>query len=162
MSLQSHKKGPLEGEQLEFPAVLDACCGPRLMWFEIVGQDMRYWTQVTKFDPRAARLADGHYSRRTVGSPQFMPPGETIVLLAMRSRAVWGWWRPAPSERPEVNERTRRMDMHDIQKHQPSGALVGAGVRRGASARGTHDRSGRNADLRVGLARAIQQPRVLF
>ncbi len=50
----------------------------------------------TKFDPRAAALADRHYSRRTVGSPQFMPPGETIVLLAPAADAVFGWWRPHP------------------------------------------------------------------
>jgi hypothetical protein len=40
-------------------------------------------------------MADRHYSRRTVGSPQFMPPGQTIVLKA--PGAVWGWWRPHPS-----------------------------------------------------------------
>jgi hypothetical protein len=39
-------------------------------------------------------LADRHYSRRKVGSPQFMPPGQTIVLVA--PDAVWGWWRPHP------------------------------------------------------------------
>ena len=55
---------------------------------------MRYWRQVTKFDPRGCALADRHYSRRKVGSPQFMPPGQTIVLLA--DNAVWGWWRPHP------------------------------------------------------------------
>lgn len=57
---------------------------------------MRYWTRVTKFDPRAAALADRHYSRRKVGSPQFMPPGQTIVLLTEDARDVWGWWRPDP------------------------------------------------------------------
>lgn len=53
------------------------------------------WTRVTKFDARCAALADNHYSRRTVGSPQFMPPGQTIVLH--RDGAVFGWWRPDPS-----------------------------------------------------------------
>lgn len=57
---------------------------------------MQYWQQVTKFDPRAAKLADGHYSRRTVGSTQFMPPGETIILLSHDELAVFGWWRPHP------------------------------------------------------------------
>lgn len=55
------------------------------------------WMKVTKFDARAAALADGHYSRRTVGSPQFMPPGETHVLLTDDHRAVFGWWRPHPN-----------------------------------------------------------------
>ena len=58
---------------------------------------MTNWVRVTKFDPRAAALADRHYSRRTKGSPQFMPPGETIVLLTADARAVWGWWRPHPA-----------------------------------------------------------------
>ena len=53
------------------------------------------WHRVTKFDQRGCELADKHYSRRKVGSPQFMPPGQTIVLVA--HRAVWGWWRPDPS-----------------------------------------------------------------
>lgn len=54
------------------------------------------WHQVTKFDPRSAALADRHYSRRKVGSPQFMPPGQTVVLLSHDERAVFGWWRPHP------------------------------------------------------------------
>lgn len=58
---------------------------------------MIHWQRVTKFDARAAALADRHYSRRKVGSPQFMPPGQTIVLLTMDARAVFGWWRPDPS-----------------------------------------------------------------
>lgn len=48
------------------------------------------WQRVTKFDPRAAALADRHYSRRTPGSPQFMPPGRTLVFLTVDGRAVWG------------------------------------------------------------------------
>ena len=58
---------------------------------------MRYWRRTTKFDPAAAALADQHYSRRKVGSPQFMPPGQTIVLLTLLKDAVWGWWRPDPA-----------------------------------------------------------------
>jgi hypothetical protein len=55
------------------------------------------WQRVTKFDKRAVALADKHYSRRKPGSAQFMPPGETIVLLSADERAVFGWWRPHPS-----------------------------------------------------------------
>ncbi len=53
-----------------------------------------HWTVSHKYDKRGAQLADGHYSRRTVGSPQFMPPGQTLVLV--RDDAVFGWWRPHP------------------------------------------------------------------
>ena len=49
-----------------------------------------------KFDRGGALLADGHYSRRTVGSPQFMPPGQTVVLVTPVRDAVFGWWRPHP------------------------------------------------------------------
>lgn len=58
---------------------------------------MTVWQRVTKFDPRAVALADRHYSRRSVGSPQFMPPGQTLVLLTETADAVFGWWRPHPS-----------------------------------------------------------------
>ena len=54
------------------------------------------WEVRTKFDYWGACLADGHYSRRTLGSPQFMPPGETLVLVTPDNRAVFGWWRPHP------------------------------------------------------------------
>lgn len=54
------------------------------------------WMVVPKFTPAAALLADGHYSRRTIGSPQFMPPGQTLVLLTGDELAVFGWWRPHP------------------------------------------------------------------
>jgi len=49
-----------------------------------------------KFDKIGCALADGHYSRRTPGSPQFMPPGQTLVLISKDRLAVWGWWRPDP------------------------------------------------------------------
>lgn len=58
---------------------------------------MSPWSRVTKFDPRSAALADRHYSRRKIGSPQFMPPGQTLILLSVDERAVFGWWRPDPA-----------------------------------------------------------------
>lgn len=50
-----------------------------------------------KFDVGGAKLADRHYSRRTIGSRQFMPPGQTLVLVTDARDAVFGWWRPHPS-----------------------------------------------------------------
>lgn len=50
-----------------------------------------------KYDPIGRALADGHYSRRKVGSPQFMPPGKTIVLVTRDGLSVFGWWRPDPA-----------------------------------------------------------------
>lgn len=51
-----------------------------------------YWQKTIKFDPRCASLADRHYSRRTVGSPQFMPPGETVVLYFEDTSGGGGLW----------------------------------------------------------------------
>lgn len=50
---------------------------------------MTYWTRSNRFDPRAVRLADEHYNRRKVGSPQFVPPGRNLVLLTEDADAVW-------------------------------------------------------------------------
>lgn len=55
------------------------------------------WMIATKFDATGAALADRHYSRRTPGSPQFMPPDQTLVLVGRHVDAVFGWWRPDPS-----------------------------------------------------------------
>lgn len=57
---------------------------------------MILWQRTTKFDPRGASLADRHYSRQKIGSPQFMPPGQTIILVTPAADAVFGWWRPHP------------------------------------------------------------------
>ena len=54
------------------------------------------WLRTNHFDPVGATLADGHYSRRTKGSPQFMPPGQRVVLISSTRRSVFGWWRPHP------------------------------------------------------------------
>lgn len=63
------------------------------------------WTVTHKYDRDGARLADGHYSRRTPGSPQFMPPGETLILVTPDKSAVFGWWRPHPRSGIEAMNR---------------------------------------------------------
>jgi hypothetical protein len=60
------------------------------------GEGSTHWVVSHKFDRRGAELADGHYSRRTVGSPQFMPPGQTLILVARDGASLFGWWRPHP------------------------------------------------------------------
>lgn len=52
------------------------------------------WEIGHKAHPIACDLADRHYSRRKVGAPQMMPPGQTLVLV--RPGGVFGWWRPHP------------------------------------------------------------------
>jgi hypothetical protein len=55
-----------------------------------------HWQRSHHFDPRGAALADRHYSRRTPGSPQFMPPGRKCVLVTAAGDAVWGVSWPYP------------------------------------------------------------------
>src|SRR4030095_16293374 len=45
------------------------------------------WTVSHKFDASVVPLADRHYNRRAVGSPQFVPPGRSVVLK--RADAFW-------------------------------------------------------------------------
>ncbi|MGB8343992.1 MAG: hypothetical protein WCD86_03855 [Ktedonobacteraceae bacterium] len=55
------------------------------------------WLRTSRANPRAAALADRHYSRKTVGAAQFAPPGRCIVLLTPDAQALWvsSWQRPA-------------------------------------------------------------------
>ena len=47
------------------------------------------WKQSHRADKRALPLADRHYNRQKPGSPQFVPPGRCVVLLANCERALW-------------------------------------------------------------------------
>ena len=47
------------------------------------------WRLSDRFDPAALPLADRHYNRQKIGSPQFVPPGRCLVLLAADRTAVW-------------------------------------------------------------------------
>lgn len=51
---------------------------------------MMRWHLSHHADRRACALADRHYSRKTVGAPQMMPPGRKLVLLNDDATAVWG------------------------------------------------------------------------
>jgi hypothetical protein len=44
-----------------------------------------------RFDPAALPLADRHYNRRKVGSPQFVPPGRCLVLRQDKALWVTSW-----------------------------------------------------------------------
>lgn len=48
-----------------------------------------HWRVSHRFDARALPLADRHYNRQTVGSPQFVPPGRCLVLLTGKADALW-------------------------------------------------------------------------
>lgn len=49
------------------------------------------WVRSHRFDTPSRLIADRHYSRRKIGSPQFVPPGRCLVLRAETAtgRALW-------------------------------------------------------------------------
>lgn len=49
------------------------------------------WRVSHRACPRSAAIADRHYNRQKIGSPQFVPPGRCLVLLAetARGQALW-------------------------------------------------------------------------
>lgn len=49
------------------------------------------WTASDRFHPAAREVADRHYNRQKVGSPQFVPPGRCMVLYADTGagKALW-------------------------------------------------------------------------
>jgi hypothetical protein len=49
------------------------------------------WALSHRFDREALPLADRHYNRRKVGSPQFVPPGRCIVLRQTNALWVTSW-----------------------------------------------------------------------
>lgn len=49
------------------------------------------WHLSHRADPLARELADRHYNRQKVGSPQFVPPGRCLVLYAATSTGNAFW-----------------------------------------------------------------------
>lgn len=47
------------------------------------------WCKSHRADPLARVLADRHYNRQKIGSPQFVPPGSCCVFLSECGRAFW-------------------------------------------------------------------------
>ena len=47
------------------------------------------WHRSNRASRTGAKLADRHYSRRTPGSPQFVPPAPAVILVTDCGRAVW-------------------------------------------------------------------------
>ncbi len=47
------------------------------------------WNISHRADRRALPIADRHYNRQKVGSPQFVPPGRCMVLLTELADALW-------------------------------------------------------------------------
>ncbi len=56
-----------------------------------------HWYRTHRADPRARRLADRHYSRKTPHALQFAPPGRNLTLITAQADAVWVSSWPLPS-----------------------------------------------------------------
>jgi hypothetical protein len=52
-------------------------------------QVTEHWYKSDRADPRALPLADRHYNRQKIGSPQFLPPGRCFALLTKDGDALW-------------------------------------------------------------------------
>lgn len=65
----------------------------------IPGVEPVAWTVRDRFDAAAAALADRHYSREVVGSPQVGGPGFLLVLVTPCERACWISKRHSPATR---------------------------------------------------------------
>jgi len=50
---------------------------------------MMPWVESHRCDPRAVAIADRHYNRQKIGTPQFVPPGRCFVLLTAAADALW-------------------------------------------------------------------------
>ncbi len=48
-----------------------------------------YWVMSHRADPTVVPLADRHYNRQKIGSPQFVPPGRCVVLKTPALDAFW-------------------------------------------------------------------------
>ena len=47
------------------------------------------WQLSHRADQHALPIADRHYNRQKIGSPQFVPPGRCVVLITTCERALW-------------------------------------------------------------------------
>lgn len=47
------------------------------------------WTLSNRRDHEMLPMADRHYNRQKIGSPQFVPPGRCVVLKTPCLRALW-------------------------------------------------------------------------
>lgn len=47
------------------------------------------WELSDRADPVAAKIADRHYNRQKIGTPQFVPPGRCVVLRTPEGNALW-------------------------------------------------------------------------
>lgn len=47
------------------------------------------WQRSDRADPAAVAIADRHYNRQKIGTPQFVPPGRCLVYRTVDNGALW-------------------------------------------------------------------------
>jgi hypothetical protein len=47
------------------------------------------WCYSNRADPESRVIADRHYNRQKIGTPQFVPPGRCLVFKGVSGRALW-------------------------------------------------------------------------
>lgn len=47
------------------------------------------WRESDRADPASVKIADRHYNRQKIGSPQFVPPGRCLVYRTQDNKALW-------------------------------------------------------------------------
>ena len=55
----------------------------------VTGTAAFLWCGSHRADQEARVIADRHYNRQKIGSPQFVPPGRCLVLLSNSKSALW-------------------------------------------------------------------------
>lgn len=55
------------------------------------------WFISNRADPAVLPLADRHYNRQSIGSPQFVPPGRCLVFKTLCESALWTTSWPFPA-----------------------------------------------------------------
>lgn len=70
----------------------------------------------------ARRLADDHYSRQSIGAPQFTRNGQNLVFITADLSAAWVTHRPAPgiATRPDKLEAWERTLFRNVGKVRSS------------------------------------------
>lgn len=54
-----------------------------------------HWIMSHRADPDCVPIADRHYNRQKVGSPQFLPPGRCFALKYKENEGVKALWGPS-------------------------------------------------------------------
>lgn len=96
-----------------------------------LGVNVGLWTISNRADKDCLPMADRHYNRQKIGSPQFVPPGRCLVLK--REDAVWvtSWPYPEYTKHAWAGAWVNSMFRHEATAKTPTASeLIVDAVRR--------------------------------